>query len=310
MHHLFRVAAGRESLAVGEVEVRHQVETAARSIESRHPRPMLASVLSAALRAAEEVSPARIPAPSVAAVASTSLLELVDLPRPRVLVVGAGAVGSQVVECLASYARVTWVFHREPPAEAFVRSLGVRTVPFSELLAELDRSDVIVTAVKSGQPCLTASELPRDRPVVLVDLGVPRNIDPKVRDLPNVRLVDLEELHASGRSGRASDNLDAQVERLSGRFSEEFEVRLRDTWVDAVLGRAEQIREDELANARRFLGSLTPEQEVAVERLTHRLVVSLLVPAVERLRSLPPGPEGDRQLRLVLEVLRPDPGVP
>ncbi len=307
VHHLFRVAAGRESLAVGEVEVRRQVRTAQRSVESRHPRPVLARLLSAAVEAAGRVSGSSRPPPSVAAVAAAKLLELVDRPLPRVLVVGAGAVGRQVAEYLSPSAQVTLVYHRAAPKDGFVRATGARPVPFDRLTEELGRSDAAVTAVKSGVPCLRASDLPRDRPLVLVDLGVPRNINPDVRELSNVRLIDLEELHSGPLPFPTEPVQDAQVEGHARQFFDEFGRRLAAPGVDAWLRSAEGIRQSELATARRFWGTLTPSQEVAIERLTQRLVTRLLVPPAHRLRSLPAGPEGDRERRLALELLRPDP---
>ena len=93
-------------------------------------------------------------------------------------------------------------------------------------------------------------------------------------------------------------------------FSDELDRDLQGPWVDAWLRSAENVRQSELANARRYWGNLTPEQERAIDRLTHRLVTRLLVPPSRRFRSLPPGPDGDRERRLAFELLRPDPDDP
>jgi glutamyl-tRNA reductase len=306
LHHLFRVAAGRESLALGEAEVRLQVRAVQRSVVSRHPRPVLARLFSAAASAAEEAVPFGTPLPSVARVAATVLSEQIDHPLPRVLVVGAGAVGRQVAESLARSARVTVVYRARSPKPEFVEATGVRTVRFDSLADELPQTDAVITAIKSGSPCLRASDLPRDRPLVLVDLGMPRNIDPEVRTLPNVRLVDLEELH--GRFGSAASNpeQDAHVARRAEAYLEAFRGELWEPWVSAWLRSAEEVRRRELASARRFLGSLTPEQEAAVDRLTHRLLTRLLIPPAQRMRSLPTGPDGAHDRELVLRLLGPD----
>jgi glutamyl-tRNA reductase len=70
---------------------------------------------------------------------------------------------------------------------------------------------------------------------------------------------------------------------------------------------AEEARSSELAIARRYLGELSTEQEIAVERLTRRLVERLLRSPTDVLREVPPGPEGDRLRRFALELLRPAP---
>jgi glutamyl-tRNA reductase len=305
IHHVFRVAAGRESLAVGESEVGHQVRAAGRSIESRHPRPVLRDLFAAAADAAEEVCPAVASSPSIAAAAAVRLMELVGRPSPRVLVVGSGTVGRQVVEHLSNAARLTVVFHQRTPEESFLRATGARAVPLGDLSTELAGADAVVTAAKFGNHGLAASDLPRDHPLVLVDLGMPRNIDPDVRGLPNVRLVDLEELH--DRSGRRplADESDLRVDLLARQFSERVELLLLEPWVDAFRRASEEVRRSELENARPFLGNLDPEQQAAVERLTRRLVTRLLAAPTERIRSLPTGPEGDVQRRFALDLFRP-----
>jgi glutamyl-tRNA reductase len=306
IHHLFRVASGRESLAVGESEVRQQVRAAGRLIHSRHPRPVLHELFAAAVTAADQTGSPGTSAPSIAAIASKRLLELVDQPRPRVLVVGSGLVGRQVTERLAPVAQVTLVFHERPPEEAFLLTNSARAAPLARLSKELAECDAVVTAAKFGHRGLRAADLPRDHPIVLVDLGMPRNIDPGVRSVPSVQLVDLEELHR--RSGRplASDSSDGRIEQLADQFADRLELILWEPWIDAFRRAAERIRRSELSVARPFLGSLSPDQETAVDRLTVRLVGRLLSAPTERLRSLPPGPEGDLQRRMLLDLLRPD----
>jgi glutamyl-tRNA reductase len=310
VRHLFRVAAGRESLAIGEAEVCQQVRSAGSFIESRHPRPVLRELFVGAASVADEVIPFAPAATSIASIAASRLLDLVARPLPHVLVVGSGIVGRQVAECLASSARVTVVFHQKPPEEEFLRVTGARAVPLDRLREELATSDAVVTAAKFGNHGLHAFDLPRDRPLVLVDLGMPRNIDPGVHELPNVRLVDLEELYALSGGSAAKDADDLRVEELAGRFSDRLERLLLAPWIDAYRRAAEEVRRAELAHAGRFLGRLAPDQKVAIDRLTQRLVTRLLALPTERIRSLPPGPEGDLQRRFAVELLRPRPPDP
>jgi len=303
--HLFRVAAGCESLAAGEREVGRQVLSAGRSVLSRHPRPVLRALFAAASRAAAEVGPPGAAPTSIADVAVEHLRRLAVGTGPRVLIVGSGIVGRQVARALAGGARVTILFHERPPDPSFLKATGAEAVRLARLRLELATTDVVVTAAKFGTRGLRASDLPRDRPLVLVDLGMPRNIDPAVRELPNVRLVDLEELYAlsraTGRPPRSPERLDERAEQ----GFQELERSLGAPWIDAILRAAESTRRAELAVARPFLGPLEPQQEIALDRLTRRLVARLLIPPTERIRSLPPGPTGDRQRRDALELLRP-----
>lgn len=304
--HLFRVAAGRESLALGEAEVRQQVRSAASFVVSRHPRPVLRGLLLEAVRAAEEVAPPGTDLPSIAAVAGVRLMELVTAARPHVVVVGAGTVGRQLVATLAPVAHVTVVFHQNAPEESFLRETGARAVGLDRLGEFLATADAVVTAAKFGNHGLHASDLPPDRSLVLVDLGVPRNIDPGVRALPNVRLVDLEELHRLTESRTVADSVDERLEALADSYSHRVEHRLLEPWVEAFRKAAEEVRRSELANARPYLGELDARQEHAVDLLTRRLVSRLLHSPTERLRSLPAGPEGELVRRWALDLMRPD----
>ncbi len=231
VHHLFRVAAGRESLAVGEAEVGQQVRIAGRSVESRHPRALLRELFRAAADAAQEVAPAPRNAPSIAAVAAARLREIVTAPTPHVVVVGSGTVGHQVVESLSSSTRLTVVYHQRPPEEAFLRSHGARAVPLERLPEALGGADAVITAAKFGNHGLRAADLPRDRPLLLVDLGMPRNIDPDVRTLPNVRLLDLEELHEQPRGSLDIAGGDLRLEELAQEFADRLAPLLLEPWI-------------------------------------------------------------------------------
>ena len=304
VRHLFRVASGRGSLALGEREIRFQVRAAGHTTRSRDPRPVLREMFEEAADAADELSPSVPPDRSVASIAVARLLELVSASNPRTLVIGAGTVGRQVAEQVASTARVTIAYRHRCPDEEFLQRTGARAVPFDALRTELTSADVVVTATKSGRGFLGPSDLTPGRPLLLVDLGVPRNIDPAVRDLPSVRLVDLEELRAISQTDPVPAE-NPQLMVLADRCADQWESCALEPWVDELRRRAEELRRAEVELARSFLGPIRPDQEVAVERLTRRIVARLLNGSTERLRTLPSGPEADRLRRFALELLRP-----
>jgi glutamyl-tRNA reductase len=310
VHHLFRVASGRESLASGEAEVRLQVRAAGRRVESRYSRPVLRELFRRAADAAVELAPSVPLSRSIAAVAVAQLLELVRTPLPKVIVIGSGTVGRQVTERLAGEAWVTLVFHAHPPGASFVQATGTRTARLERLSDALADADAVVTAAKFGERGLRATDLPRDRPLLLIDLGMPRNIDPDVRKLSNVRLIDLADLHAQTcRESRSPDSEDRLTD-LADRCGEYVERLLMEPVIAALRRSAEELRRNELASARQFLGPLDLRQEQAVERLTRRLVDRILLPSTQQLRSLPPGPEGEARRRWLVELYRPSPADP
>ncbi len=304
VRHLFSVASGLESLAVGEREVRQQIRSAIGTVQSRHPRPVLRELLGAAVAAADREFPRVDPSRSIAAVAVSRLQQLVGPPFPRVVVVGSGIVGREIAELLAPSARVTLVYHRRPPDPGFLRSIGARAAPIVRLVEELAVCDAVVAAAKSGRAVITPPAIPRDRPVVLIDLGVPRNIAPEVRQLPRARLLDLGDLY--GDMPPPAHQAPPGVEAAAREAAQVLERRALEPWVAFLRREVERVRQAELASARPYLGDLTEAQSQAVERLTRRLVGRLLDGPTERIRALSSSPEDERIRRWALELLTPD----
>ncbi len=306
VRHLFRVTSGRESIAWGEREVRDQVREARGTVLSRHPRPILRGLFQQAIEAAPDATDPARPEPSIASLAVVRLLSLVRPPSARVLVVGGGTVGRQVVRLLAPHIQVVLGYRNRPPDPEFLRQTGCRAVGLDGLRGELTSSDAVVTAAKAGSWFLRPTDLPSDREFVVVDLGVPRNVDPSVRANPRVTLVDLEDLRAKNPPPSEEPRAQIDLERRADCAYEEAELRLLEPAVNALRRAAESARALEVARARPFLGDLRPDQEEALERLTRNVVDRILRAPTQRLRGLPSGPEGERLRRLALELLRPD----
>ena len=303
VRHLFRVAAGLESTALGEREVREQVRAAAFRVQSRSPRPLLRPLLLEAVRVAEETLP-RVPkSRSIAALAAARVLEEVAAPFPRILVVGSGIVGRAVAEHLAPYGRVTIVYRNRPPDAGFLRASAARAVPWQSLSEEVALADVVVTAVKTAGRILGPAELgPRSRPLVVIDLGLPRNVDPALRGHPALQLVDLEGLR--GRSAApAPPELEERIEEQAPLAAEAVARAGFEAWVDSFRRGAEAERQSLLEAARSSLGTLSPEEWEAVDRLTRRLTSRLLAGPTAGLRAIPPGAEGDERRRWAWELL-------
>lgn len=301
VHHLFRVAAGLESLAPGEREVREQILRTLATVRSRHPRPVIAEIIRASVASARDLDAPLSTRRSIAAIAATRVLQEAPRPFPRVVVVGQGAVGRQVVEALGPYARVTLVYRTRPPPDTFLRSTDSRAAPVADLAEEVRSADAVVAAAKSGERILRRTDLSgRDRGLVIVDLGLPRNVEPGVEKLPGVKLVDLEALytgHVLRRPEGASDEAIARAARLSWR---ELATELVQPWADQLMRGAEEVRRAELDRAEPHLGGLSATQREAIDRMTRRLTERLLAPSLRRMRAVPPGPEHDRTRQALL----------
>jgi glutamyl-tRNA reductase len=285
--HLFRVAAGLDSMVPGEGEILGQVRAA---YEAGAPGPLLDRLFRQALHAGRKVraetaigeSPASVPA------AAAALAQQVfgELDGRRVLVVGAGKVGEQAARNLASRgATVALVANRSPePAEELARRFGAEAIPLERVPLELEGVDVVASSTSApgtvlGRDAVAAAlKSRRGRPLLLVDLAVPRDLDPAINDLDGCFLYDVDDLEAvvaETLSGRRSEA--ARAERLVAAEA----ARFRD-WqaaldvvptIASLRALAEEIRDRELEKA----GSKLSERERRqVESVTSQILAKLL----------------------------------
>jgi glutamyl-tRNA reductase len=252
VHHVFRVAAGLDSRIVGEVEVQAQLRAAARAAKAAHGEPhRLRRVVSAAVAAARQTSaeqPGLLRRGLLSERAVARALAPFDgAEAVGVLVVGAGTMGRQVVASLpADRCRVT-LLSRTSTAPAG----GPAVLPLEELPSRLHSADVLFVATSAGRRILPA-ELVREvlatrpgRPLTLVDLSLPRNVDPAVVAVPGVRLLDLDALgdRACGAvpDRRAVGALEAATAAAAERHCAEVRSRRAGPVVTALRARVEEV---------------------------------------------------------------------
>lgn len=288
--HLFRVAAGLDSLVPGEGEILGQVREA---FEAGSPGPLLDRTFRMALRAGRRArvetaigeSPASIPA------AAAALAEQVfeGLEGRQVALVGAGRTAELMARNLRSRgALVTVVVNRTlDRAERLARSLGARAAPLDELKSVLGDADVVVSSTSAPGFVLTAELLApalrarRGRPVLIVDLAVPRDVDPELSSIDGCFLYDVDDLEgvvAATLEGRRAEAVHA--ERIVSEEAERFrEWRASLAVVPAIASlraRAEEIRSSELARLDARLGRLSDAERAAVDAVTVQIVNKLL----------------------------------
>jgi glutamyl-tRNA reductase len=236
--HLYRVTAGLESMIVGEAEVQGQVKRAYEdALAARTTGPLTNHLFRAALATGKRVrSETRIGERhlSVSSVAASLAAEqLHGLERREVLILGAGETSELAAKALADRG-VETIFvanRRHERAVSLARRFGGQAMSFDELPAELERADALVCATSSPHALLGAEELAavmdaRDgRPLLVIDLAVPRDVAPDVRDVPGIALYDVDDLQAVVRRNRAVRQSEAShaegiVEEEIQRFAE------------------------------------------------------------------------------------------
>jgi glutamyl-tRNA reductase len=303
--HLFRVSAGLDSLVPGEGEILGQVRAA---FEAGATGPVLDRLFRQALHAGKKVRAETAIAESPASVSSAAaaLAQQVfgKLDGCRVLLVGAGHVAELAARSLAARgASIAYVANRSPQraAELAARFAG-EGIEFERAAGVLDEVDVVVSSTGSPGRVLAREDVEaalrsrKGRPLFLIDLAVPRDLDPAIHELDACYLYDIDDLEsvvASSLVGRRREaaRAEAIVAEEADAFREWQASREVVPAIASLRAWAEEIRAAELARARGRLG-LSESQEAAVESVTSRIVDKLLHPPTVRLKEAAAGADG------------------
>jgi glutamyl-tRNA reductase len=296
--HLFRVAAGLDSLVPGEAEILGQVRSA---FDAGTAGPVLDRLFRQALQAGKRVrsetaigeSPTSVPA------AAAALAQQVfgDLAGRRVLVVGAGRMGELAAANLSSRdAVIAYVANRgEERGHALAARFGAEPVGLDAVPEALAGVDVVVTTTSAPGVVIAAADVParRRRPLFFIDLAVPRNVDPAVHDLAGCFVYDVDDLEAVVAETLAGRRVAAaRAEQLVLEEAERFrEWQASLDVVPAIASlraRAEEIRAAELAK----LGRLSDRERSTLESVTAQILNKLLHLPTVRMKEAAAGADG------------------
>jgi glutamyl-tRNA reductase len=293
VRHLFRVAAGLESLVLGETQIMRQLSGAlAQAQESRTSGPLLNRLYTAALhtgkRARTETAISQHTLSVSHAAAQLVQREMANVEHPHILVVGAGEMATLAVGALAQHATetgsaITIINRSDNRAQAVASQLGIQARPWAELLHVIASADAVITATSARQPILRADEIAAyvSRPLLLVDIGVPRNIASAANASPVIRLHDIDNLQAVVAQHRILREAEvAQVEAIIDAEALKYVNWLRSRRIVPVLtelrGHADSIAEEELAHALNRLPNLDAHERDVMAQMAQRIVNKLL----------------------------------
>ena len=312
VRHLFAVAAGVDSAVLGEAEILGQVRTAwERAGEERTTGPVLNLLFRHALetgkRARTDTDIARGTASVSHAAVEMAAERLGDLAGKRVLVMGAGDMAEGMAAALQR-AGVTDVFVANRTwrkARALADRIGGQAVRLSDLPSALVEVDLLLTSTGSTVPVVERDDFEpvmaerAGRPLLIVDIAVPRDVDPRVRDLAGVTLLDINDLRTFARAGverRAGElaAVEAIIDEELVRFRTAASARSAAPVVGALHRWADEIRDSELARFDARLDGLDERQREAVEALAKGLVNKLLHRPTITLKEHAGTPTGDR----------------
>jgi glutamyl-tRNA reductase len=307
VEHLFRVVASLDSMVLGEAQIQGQVRDAyGRAAGTNGHRagagPVLSRLFETALRVGARVRTETRLGAGAASIPSAA----VQLARKvfgtlrgrRAIVLGAGEMSALALQCLNAdgVASVVVTSRTEARARELVAQHGGEAAPFSSL-AELMRSaDIVASASAAPHPIVSRATVEhalagrRRSPLLILDIALPRDVEPEVGELDGVFLYDLDDLSRVVEGALEQRRSEVELaERIIAEGVAEFNAWHRSRSVvpliRALRGRAEEVRRRELERARRGLRDLTPEQLAAVDALTRQLTAKLLHEPTTRLRA-------------------------
>ena len=316
--HLFEVASGLDSAVLGESEILGQVRTAwERARTEGAARAGLNLLFRHALEVGKRVRTETAIGRSTASVSYAAVAMATDrlgtLEGRRVLVVGAGDMGEGMAVALrhagvGEMLVANRTVRRAVEVASRVDGLAVGLHEVDEALVD---ADVLLTSTGAGSVLFEhhaiagLMERRPDRPLLIVDVAVPRDVDRGVTAIPGVTLLDLDDLRAfaergvNERRGEAAAARAIAVDELD-RYAELATARQAAPLVSRLYERAESVRQAELERHRSKLDDLDDQQRAAVDAVTKGLVAKLLHEPSVRLKSAAGSPRGERYA----EVLR------
>jgi glutamyl-tRNA reductase len=315
--HLFSVAAGLESAVLGESEILGQVRSAWATAQAEGAaRSALNLLFRHALEVGKRARTETAIGRSTASV-SHAAVEMVaerfgPLQDAKVLVVGAGEMGEGIGSALtgAGVGHVTVVNRTHGRAVELAERLAGRAVPFVELPTALADADVLLTSTGSGTVVVEADVVERakaGRPLLVVDVAVPRDVDAAVADLPGVTLLDLDDLRDWAARGVAERSAEAARVRLIVaeevvNYGEMVVARQAAPLVAQLHEHAESVRASELARYGGRLSELDERERNAVDALTRAIVAKLLHDPTVNLKRDAGTPRGERNAAAVRDL--------
>ncbi len=303
VRHLFEVAAGLDSLVIGEPQILGQVT---RALELGRGQNTAGAILNRLFQAAihagkrtrTETAISRNPASVSSLAASLSERAVHKISEAQIVILGAGEMAELAVEALRKRgAKKILVVNRTlERARDLVQRWDAQAATFESILPALESADIVISSTGaphtliSAQMVEAAMKQRMERPLVLIDIAVPRDIDPEFANHPHVTLYDMDNLNAKLEHSLAERM--AEVPHVKSILEQELEL-FGEYWrsldmlplIADIRQNAEAIRQTELEKTLRRLPDLTEAERDHIEAMTQALVKKLLHAPTNRLRA-------------------------
>jgi glutamyl-tRNA reductase len=302
IRHLFRVASSLDSMVVGEPQILGQLKAAfALAREQGSIGTYLDAVLTRAFSVAKRVRTETQIGQNAVSV-SHAAVELArdifgSLNRKTVLIIGAGKMSESAAKHLQRAGATDILITNRTPerAERMATLFQGRNIPYEDFPGRLHEADIVITSsaapgyVLNREQVKRAIDARRNQPVFLIDIAVPRNIDPATHDLEHAFVYDIDDLQRiadQNMKGRreVAEHAEGIVNEEVGRLLARLRARDVAPTIVSLQEQLESLRRNELMRFRGKLGDLTPEQEEALEGLTRGIINKIAHGPISELR--------------------------
>jgi glutamyl-tRNA reductase len=305
IRHLYRVASSLDSLVIGEPQILGQVKDAIHAArQAGCLNTQLATLFEKALGTAKKVRSETEIASSAVSV-SYAAVELArkifgELKGKHVLILGAGKTSELTAKHLLNCEIQGVVVSNRTyeKAEELARRLNGKAAHFSELRPHLREADIVISSTGAPHPILTKADVAEaikerhNRPLFLIDIAVPRDIDPEVNKLSDVFLYDIDDLaEVVGSNLKMREKAAQQAEKIVSREVEltlgSVEARSRGSEIADLRKTLDKIGQEELRKAGSRMTSLSEQDQKILELMVHRIVNKISHPLVMEMKHSP-----------------------
>ncbi|OGO22603.1 MAG: glutamyl-tRNA reductase [Chloroflexi bacterium RBG_16_51_9] len=317
--HLFRIASGLDSMIIGEFEVLGQIKTALTAAENANMvTPALKNIFQSALRAGRQVREETGISRSALSVSSVAVdlaaKAIGGLDNCKMVVIGAGEAGRLVAKVAkeSGVSEIVIASRTMESASALVEMVGGKPIDLDNMGEELSTANIVVACAGAPHRILDIDRVEEvmknrpDSPLVIIDIAVPRNVEPEVGKIDNVFLYDIDDLtRVSEQNRQMREN---EVEKAEQIVAAEV-ARCTFGWsasgtkpvITALMQKAEDIRTQQLKRTLKKLPPLSEEELFNLDAMTKSIVTKILQEPIEYLKKNET--DGD-QAGLVSELFR------
>lgn len=319
VNHLFHIAAGIDSLVIGDQQILGQVKDAYTiAIEENSIGTYLQKTLQTALKVGKRVKTETelFEGPSSISAAAVQLMGKIfsDIKKKSILVIGAGETSQLTLQNLKqkNVTDITITNRTLSRAEKLAKEFGCKVLPFSDFKEYLHNFDVIISATSSQEFILSREEVKeaiskrKNQPIVIMDIAIPRDIDPSVKDLENIFYNDIDALQSI--VNQTLQNRELKIPKIKKIILEEL-IELF-SWYNSlqispiIKSLREKFEEIRVQEFEAFKNKFNPEEIENLELMTKRIINKLLHNPTIYLRKAADSIETQGELRSKLNIIK------